>query len=1157
MKKNYKNWLSYVQFLNRKKIPLLILVMVASLLSFMSMSSIELKTRIQDLLPAENPIVTSYNNISDRFNTSSILLTIEKGSVPEMEAAADSLVSIIQNDDQLRGDFRAIRTRMDRDFVIDKGLLLAEMDELEDYRSMTEEPYLLPFLTVLNDNLEASWLDEGGDDVRSPSDEQEILNSFNQLENFIIRLTSWILGENGNPESESEKIIDSLFVGDAYFFSPDYEMLLIQISPDFSIGDRKQLSRVISRTKDHIISMKELYPHLDFGISGDIAQEADEEEALGFDALYPALAALCAILILFYFSLSRLRSIFFTLIALAIGILFDLGLIGITLKELNMITSSFGALLVGLGIDFGIHIITKYGDSIELGATNVEAMALSLESTAPPVAIGGITTALAFFALCLSKTVGFVQFGFVAGSGIIFVLVSMFTILPLLLLTFDKYPQTKKSRMKIQYSFLSRWAVFLQGKAGPVILALAFLFTITTLLLIPSISYDYDMRRIGPQKTPSKATENRIMEAFELSPFPSFLAVSDLDEAREITEKIRKDRSVATVSSLTDYLPETQAQNGRLSFIKDWHSELKLSDFSEISNEEIFFFKDQVQRLEWNIVEIADISSMNLGDSNRIISKRDTMIREIAGKETGEAGREVFQKLISALDSPDALQRLNQLDRSFSRSLHKRIERMTAIDKPLVIKDLPQSIKDEMLSTDKGSYLISIYPTDKITTAEGMFHFDSEMLKIHKGITGTIPLSLALSKEILNETATAAIAVLIVIILFLMATFRSLGKTTMAIVNLIIGIIWMIGIYTLSGELNLINILAIPLIIGIGIDYNVHIIHSLDKERSIEDALASTGKSILLSALTTMIGFGSLALLGTFRGIATLGILLFLGTFAALVSSLTIIPLLVSFKQKRNRRKIMNKKNKKTTLIMMILLISTISVGAESAESIIAHVDRNQMSDSEISTLTMTVIDDLSDMNNKKTFRLESFSRTDTEHSELSVFFFREPRRLAGMSILTRDDGQWVYFPSTGRVRLLSGAAKGGSINGVGGDFSYEDLGSGNWGGKYSFTKLSENEEQWMLEGIPLAGETNYTRIVMNINRNDYIPRRIEFYKKETSVEKILTVFEVSLFSGRLSPSLIEMENPAKHSKTIIKIEEIVFDRSLNDSLFHPRQFYR
>lgn len=253
----------------------------------------------------------------------------------------------------------------------------------------------------------------------------------------------------------------------------------------------------------------------------------------------------------------------------------------------------------------------------------------------------------------------------------------------------------------------------------------------------------------------------------------------------------------------------------------------------------------------------------------------------------------------------------------------------------------------------------------------------------------------------------------------------------------------------------------------------------------------------------------------------------------------------------------MNFKELKKTIMVFAVLIAITPVSGETAEDIIDQVDNRQISRSEISDLSMTVIDDTDRREDNRIFRLQSFSREDANRSELSVFIFREPRRLSGMAILTRDDGQWVYFPSTGRVRLLSGAARSGSINGVGGDFSYEDLGTGNWNKDYSFRLITEDDLQWTLEGVPRSVDSGYSKILMSIGKEDYIPRRIEYYRNGREPEKILSVLEVEAFSGRLNPSVMEMVNQEKGSATIIRFHSMEFDEPLSDNLFHPRQFYK
>jgi predicted RND superfamily exporter protein len=87
------------------------------------------------------------------------------------------------------------------------------------------------------------------------------------------------------------------------------------------------------------------------------------------------------------------------------------------------------------------------------------------------------------------------------------------------------------------------------------------------------------------------------------------------------------------------------------------------------------------------------------------------------------------------------------------------------------------------------------------------------------------------------------------------------------------------------------NIMAIPMIIGIGVDDGVHIVHRYNVEGSgaHHTVFSSTGRAVLLTALTTMLGFGSLAL-ATLRSLGSLGIALFIGVAACFVASILVIP---------------------------------------------------------------------------------------------------------------------------------------------------------------------------------------------------------------------------------------------------------------------------
>jgi predicted RND superfamily exporter protein len=88
--------------------------------------------------------------------------------------------------------------------------------------------------------------------------------------------------------------------------------------------------------------------------------------------------------------------------------------------------------------------------------------------------------------------------------------------------------------------------------------------------------------------------------------------------------------------------------------------------------------------------------------------------------------------------------------------------------------------------------------------------------------------------------------------------------------------------------------MALPLIIGIGIDDSVHIIHryKIEGPGKIPTILRFTGRAILLTSLTTMIGFGSWGL-ASHRGIASMGQVLFLGVGSCFLSSSIVLPALM------------------------------------------------------------------------------------------------------------------------------------------------------------------------------------------------------------------------------------------------------------------------
>ncbi len=408
--------------------------------------------------------------------------------------------------------------------------------------------------------------------------------------------------------------------------------------------------------------------------------------------------------------------------------------------------------------------------------------------------------------------------------------------------------------------------------------------------------------QLEPQHMPSIVNYKKIMEKYDISPFHSMVIAENIEEARKLTNKLEEEPMVAEINSIAYFIPAEEEQKARLALIEEIRNMPERYTNYDYSVEDVEAFAGEVQRLEWNIIEMGDLSVAGLGENNKIVKKRNRMIREIFGAETGKPGKEVFQKLISLVESDPQLyaKRLSRLDAYFVQAMDRNVNAMTQVNRKITVADLPESITKGLMAENGERNLVLIYPQKGIfDDLQSTMHFNEALEEIAPGITGSTQILVTWLEEINQTLWKAALFIFGTVILFLLLNFRSILYTIFASVPLLVGLIWMMGVYPLVGfKLNFINVLMIPLIIGMGIDFGIHIAHRFRTEGNIETTYRYTGKAVFLSALTTMIGFGSLGLIASFPSIASMGVILFFGIASTLLTTLIILPALFGLLKK-------------------------------------------------------------------------------------------------------------------------------------------------------------------------------------------------------------------------------------------------------------------
>ena len=889
-----------------KWIPLVALLLFV--LSIIAAGNIENKTEIKDLLSDKDPMIRSYLEVDSVFSGgATIMITIEGSSKARMAQCAEEFVAEFEKNESIRPYIKAINLKLDRDFVTRWGLMLQKAEDLEKTRTTFSELNLLPFITALNNSFEETYTgDEAEEELETNKQENDAVATLGQMETFFTLLRNYLQ----NPDSvaidqQGKTLAETFLYGDPYGFNHDNSMLLFTISPNFNSVEMDKIMKVMKVVKTIRADLNAKYPDLKVSYTGDIPIQSDEQDALGFDMLAPSLVALILILVLFIFSFSQLRSIVFILLTLIVGIVFNYGFLGITIKEINMLTSIMAVLLIGLGVDYGIQIVTNFTTYREDGYAPEDAIRLTYQKAGMGTFLAAVTTALAFFVMSATGTLAFAQFGVVMGTGIINCFLAMFFILPAILLWWGKKDISAKYLPNINYQFLARLGKAIYNKRLLTIIIGLFV-TVALFLSIFLNRIEYDMMKLEPQGMPSIIQYKKVMEKFEMTPFASMVIANDIEEARAMTDKLEKTPLVADISSIAYFIPLPEEQQDRLAAIREIREMPKRYRTFNYTAKDMETFADEVQRIEWNIIEMGDLSVAGLGEDNKIVKKRNEMIREILGAEVGKPGREIFQELIQLIESDPALyaQRINRLDPYFAGEMDAIVTAMARVDRPMTIDDLPASISDTMLDETRNRNLIMIYPDKGVMDdISKIRHFNDSVGRVSARITGTTQILVAWLDEMMGASGKAAIYIFATVIFFLLLNFRSLKYTIFATTPLLIGMIWMLGIYPLIGQtFNVINIAMIPLIIGMGIDFGIHIAHRYKVEKDIDTVYRYTGKGVFLSAFTTMIGFGSLGLIGRFGSVNSMGRILFVGILACLLTTLILLPALLAFDKKNTKK---------------------------------------------------------------------------------------------------------------------------------------------------------------------------------------------------------------------------------------------------------------
>ena len=629
------------------------------------------------------------------------------------------------------------------------------------------------------------------------------------------------------------------------------------------------------------------------GLTGEPVLELDEMQQSQKDTTVASVVSLIICALIFIYGYNETGRPLKATACLIVGIAYTMAFTTAAVGHLNILTITFVPILIGLAIDFGVHLVTRYEEELRNGQTAEEAITKALVFTGQGIFTGAFTTAGAFLAMVFTDFKGIQEMGIICGGGLLVCLIPMMTLLPALLLrgrqnVMDHKTDARGSRERIERLWLQR----------PVLVTI---LTILTCAICATqfykVYFDYNLLNMQSAGLPAVEFEVKLIEAAQIASSDThtnangrsvlFAAVitDSVEQAVEMEKRLKKLPAVAEVDSIAKFLAENPSR--------------KLKLIGEI--------KEGLATIHFNP---PDTNAVNVSElSQSLFSLRGYC--GLAQQEAEKDAPEIAQKLASLKRAIDTFrkemfrlgpggkeavaQKLGDYQRALYEDLRETFKALQTQDnrEGMRVADLPPALRERFVGIN-GKQLLQVYPKENVWERKHQEEFVSQLRTVDDNVTGT-PVQLLEYTSLLKKSyENAALYSLAAIVLLVFIHFRSVGSVFLALVPVIVGSVWLLGF---MGAFNLpfnpANIMTLPLVIGIGVTNGIHILNRFAEEHSPSILAKSTGKAVLVSGLTTIAGFGSLVL-AKHQGIESLGWVMSTGVATCMFAGLTFLPAILT-----------------------------------------------------------------------------------------------------------------------------------------------------------------------------------------------------------------------------------------------------------------------
>ena len=626
-------------------------------------------------------------------------------------------------------------------------------------------------------------------------------------------------------------------------------------------GELVPHGQAIGQLRRIVADVEKRFPEARLGVTGMPVLEFDEMASSQRDMTLASVMSVVLVLLLLLLGYGNLRFALLAGVVLLVGMAWTFGFITLAVGHLNLLSVSFAAILVGLGIDFSIHFLARFAELRGEGLAPIAAFAATASQSGRGVTTGAVTTSAAFFSAGLTDFTGIAELGVIAGGGILICLAAAFVVLPALAIEVEERWPLRQTRAAVGI------APLLERLAGRPwwVIAGVLMLSVTTLPGAAWVRYDHNLLNLQPKRLASVEWEHVLLTRADRSVWFAVSMADSAEQLRLLKRRFEALPSVERTEEILSLMPTSSPESQSL----------------------IAALRQRLAALPAAVPLLPAIAPADLQQElGRLVGGAAITDPEVAGV-LGE-----IQASLRKVEAAELSRRLSSWRQKLAETVLARLNGLTrfADPNPPTTADLDGSLVSRFIGA-RGKHLLRVYAKGDIWERESLERFVRDVERVDPRITGHPIQTYYASGQMQRSYLHAGVYALLAVAMLLMFDFSSIRATMVAMVPLVLGFALLIGLMGwLRIPFNAANTIILPLLLGIGVDNGVHVVHDWRSQPIGTYRLrSSVAVAMLLCSATTMAGFCSM-IFARHQGLRTLGQVLTLGIACCLATSLGFLP---------------------------------------------------------------------------------------------------------------------------------------------------------------------------------------------------------------------------------------------------------------------------